>query len=222
MALTCSWSGKACKKNERRKMETGTMTRTNTVKILLRVLRHTGLALAFATMATGCGTLATMGKLEEGAGAQFSYLWERWVNSGGDLAATVTWERKVAPGVTPEQIETALASVAVEDNMRAVGELPLSRELEARSGKKEKYLKVYSYCTPATARQMVDFSPHMAAFLPCRIVVLEKEDGLWLYTLNMDMMIKMGRKLPPELKASATKVRDTMWKLMERGARGEF
>ncbi len=178
--------------------------------------------LVLAMLAGGCGTLRTIGNLEDGAGEQMGHVWQRWVDSGGDIAAAVTWERKVEPGVTVEQIEAALTSVAAEDNMRAVGELPLSKELEARSGQKQKFLKAYSYCNPATARQMVDFSPHMAAFLPCRIVVVEKEDGLWMYTLNMDMMVNMGRKLPPELRASAIKVRNTVWKLMERGAKGEF
>lgn len=98
----------------------------------------------------------------------------------------------------------------------------MSRELEARTGKPERFLKVYSYCSPTTAREMVDFSPHMAAYLPCRITVLEKEDGLWIYSLNMDMLIKMGRKLPPALKKSALQVRETVWKMMERGANGEF
>ena len=36
------------------------------------------------------------------------------------------------------------------------------------------------------------------------------------------MLIKMGRKLPPELRKSVMQVRDTMWKMMERGALGEF
>jgi uncharacterized protein (DUF302 family) len=69
---------------------------------------------------------------------------------------------------------------------------------------------------------MVDFSPHMAAYLPCRISMVEKEDGLWLYTLNMDMMVKMGRKLPSPLKEEAQVVRDTIWEMMERGSKGEF
>jgi uncharacterized protein (DUF302 family) len=69
---------------------------------------------------------------------------------------------------------------------------------------------------------MVDFSPHMAAYLPCRISMVEKEDGLWLYTLNMDMMVKMGRKLPSPLKEEAQAVRDTIWEMMERGSKGEF
>ena len=171
---------------------------------------------------SGCGTMRAMNNLADGAGAESMKMWDRWVESNGDIAVATTWDRKVRAGVTVAQIEAAFASVASEDNMREVGELPLSKELEARTGKKEKFLKVYSYCTPATARIMVDFSPHMAAYLPCRITVVEKEDGLWLYTLNMDMMIKMGRKLPPDLHVAAMKVRDTVWKMMEKGSRGEF
>lgn len=185
------------------------------------IIRVISVALLGAAL-TGCGTVATMGKLEDGAAAEAGRMWDRWVASGGDIAVATTWERKVKPGVTLDQIEQALASVATEMNIRPVGELPLSKELEARSGKPERLLKVYNYCNPQTARKMVDFSPHMAAYLPCRISIVEQADGLWLYTLNMDMMIKMGRKLPPDLKADATKVRDAIWMMMEKGSSGDF
>lgn len=174
-------------------------------------------------LTTGCGTVSTVGKLEDGAGAEAGRMWDRWVEGQGDIAVTTTWERKVRPGVSAKDVEDILRTVAVERNMREVGVLPLSRELEARSGKKEKLLTVYSYCSPATARRMVDFSPHMAAYLPCRISVVEHDDGsLWLYTLNMDMMVRMGRKLPSPLKEEAWAVRETIWQMMERASRGEF
>lgn len=186
-----------------------------------RVLRWS-LLLGVAGLLGGCGTIATMGKLEDGAATEAGKMWDRWVDSGGDIAVATTWERKVQPGVTLDQVEQALASVATEHNIRPVGELPLSKELEARSGTPQKLLKVFSYCNPQTARKMVDFSPHMAAYLPCRISVVEQNDGLWMYTLNMDMMIRMGRKLPPDLKADALKVREAIWQMMEKGSRGEF
>jgi uncharacterized protein (DUF302 family) len=174
-------------------------------------------------LTTGCGTVSTVGKLEDGAGVEAGRMWDRWVEGQGDIAVTTTWERKVRPGVSAKDVEDILRTVAVERNMREVGVLPLSRELEARSGKKEKLLTVYSYCSPATARRMVDFSPHMAAYLPCRISVVEHDDGsLWLYTLNMDMMVRMGRKLPSPLKEEAWAVRETIWQMMERASRGEF
>lgn len=173
-------------------------------------------------MLTGCGTISTMTKLESGAGTEAGRMWDRWVEAEGDIAVATTWERKVAKGVTPNDIEQILKQVATERNMKDVGTLPLSKELEARTGQKQKLLTVYSFCTPTTARRMVDFSPHMAAYLPCRVTVVEKEDGLWLYTLNMDMMVKMGRKLPSPLKEEANAVRDTIWEMMERASKGEI
>jgi uncharacterized protein (DUF302 family) len=179
--------------------------------------------LALLVMAlSGCGTLQTLSKLEDGAGATANTLWQRWVDSGGDIAATTTWQRKAKPGVTVADIEQVFASVAAERNMKAVGEMPLSAELAARTGQKQKFLKVYMYCNPATARLMVDFSPPMAAYLPCRLTVVEKDDGLWIYTLNMDMMVSMGRKLPPALKEEALKVRETIYQMLNRAADGEF
>jgi uncharacterized protein (DUF302 family) len=183
-----------------------------------------GLALVASLFAvTGCGTISTMGKLEDGAGAEASRMWDRWIEAEGDIAVATTWERKVKPGLTGEDVEQILKLVAVERNMRDVGTLPLSKELEARSGKKEKLLTVYSFCSPGTARKMVDFSPHMAAYLPCRVSLVEHDDGsLWLYTLNMDMMVKMGRKLPSPLKEEAWAVRETIWQMMERASTGAF
>lgn len=176
-----------------------------------------------AVVLTGCGSIGTLGKLEDGAGAEANKMWDRWVDSGGDIAVATTWERKVKAGVTVADIEQVFAAVSAEHNMRSVGELPLSRELEQRNpGTKQKFLKVYSYCTPATARIMVDFSPNMAAYLPCRLTVVERDDGLWIYTLNMDMMVKMGRKLPSPLKEEAWKVRETIYQMLDRGAKGEF
>ena len=179
-------------------------------------------ALASVTLLSGCGSIATIGKLEDGAGAEASRMWDRWVEGNGDIAVATTWERKVKKGVTADDVAEILKSVAIERNMKEVGILPLSKELEARTGEKQKHLTVYSYCSPTIAREMVDFSPHMSAFLPCRITVAEKEDGLWLYTLNMDMMVKMGRKLPSPLKEHAWSVRETIWEMMERASKGEF
>lgn len=196
------------------------MTMTMTLPVLTLPLRL--LAMCAPLLLAACGTMNAAAQAEQGAGAEFARVWERWADSGGDVAAAVTWERKVQAGVTVAEIEDAFASVAAEENLKMVGSLPLSAELQARSGQPQKFLKVYSYCDPETARAMVDFSPHMAAFLPCRITVLEKEDGLWIYTMNMDMLTNMGRKLPPELKPRVTRVRDAVWKMLERGARGEF
>lgn len=177
-----------------------------------------GLMLAMS----GCGTIRAIQNSETGAASEALNLWVRWVDTGGDIAAATTWERKVEKGVTIAEVEQAFASVAAEDNIKMVGEFFISKELEARSGKPERFLKIYSFCSPSVAKEMVTFIPHLAAFMPCRISLLEKEDGLWIYSMNMDMLIKMGRKLPSGLKESTYKVRETIWKMMEKGAKGDF
>ncbi|MGQ9724774.1 MAG: DUF302 domain-containing protein [Tepidimonas sp.] len=171
---------------------------------------------------TGCGTVATIGKLEDGAGAEAMKMWDRWIDGDGDIAVATTWERKVKPGLSVADVEEIMRNVMVERNMRDVGTLPLSKELEARSGKKEPTLIIYQICSPSIARHMVDFSSHMAAYMPCRIALVERANGLWLYTLNMDMMVKMGRKLPSPLKEEAWSVREAIWDMLERAAKGEI
>lgn len=159
--------------------------------------------------------------LSDDAAETAAEMFKLWIASKGDLATTTTWAKKVDDGLSPDEVLDALASVATEMNIKAVGDLPLSKELEAR-GIKTGYLRVLSYCNPVTARRMIDFSAPVAAYLPCRITLVEKEDGLWLYTLNMDMMIKLGRKMPPDLLKETMRVRDTLWAMLERGASGEF
>ena len=178
-------------------------------------------ALAAVMLGAGCSTVKTV-HAAPGAVAEAGPMLPAGGDAGADIAVAATWSRKVRPGVTVAEIEEAFTSVAAEDNIRAVGDLPISKELELRSGKPGKFLKVYSYCDPAAARQMVDFSPGMAAFLPCRVSIVERDDGLWIYTMNMDMLIEMGRQLPSDVSATMHRARATMLKMLERGAAGEF
>jgi len=186
------------------------------------IVFRTIVAICIAVSATGCKTVQVMANAQPGTAAEAARLAGRWVDAGGDAAVATTWSRKVSAGVSVKEIEEAFASVAAEDNLRPVGELFLSRELAARSGHEEKFLKLYSYCDPSTARAIVDFNPAMAAFLPCRIAVVEQDDGFWLYAMNMDVMLRLGRPMPPELQAAVLRVRTTMLKMLDRAATGDF
>lgn len=52
------------------------------------------MALLLAALLTGCSTINTLGKLEDGAGAEASKMWDRWVDSGGDIAVATTWSAR--------------------------------------------------------------------------------------------------------------------------------
>lgn len=180
-------------------------------------------ALVAASISTlsGCGTINAISNLNDGAGDTFMQIWDKWVKSDGDIAEATMWEVKVDDGVTLEDVIDSINSVGIKHNLKNVGELPLSEELKAR-GIKSGVIHVMSFCNPETARKMVDFSPAMGGFLPCRVNIIEKKDGLHIYSMNMDMAIKMGRKMPPELEKATMDVRNTIWEMLQNGKTGAF
>lgn len=160
--------------------------------------------------------------LDPKAGSVYLDMMKTVLKTGNAAEATV-WRVPLTDGVSAADAETAMRSVANEYNIKNVGELPLSSEVEAITGKPHRLLKIYMFCDPLTAVRMLDFSDAFSAYLPCRVAMVEDKQGkAWLYTLNMDMMIHGGTPLPPELKAEAEKVRDTILAIMRRGAAGEF
>ena len=147
---------------------------------------------------------------------------EKLIETGNAAEATV-WKVPVQEGLGWEDVEQTMRFVANEHNIKNVGELPLSEQVAAMTGKPQRFLKIYMFCNPLTAADMFDYSVAFSAYLPCRISLIEDPQGkLWLYTLNMDMMIHGGKVLPEALKEEAIGVKDTILDIMNRGATGEF
>jgi len=141
----------------------------------------------------------------------------------GNAAEATVWKSKVEEGLSAEDVEEAMLSAANEHNIKNVGELPLYKQVEAMSGKPFRFLKIYMFCNALTAQKMVDYSDSYSAYLPCRVSLVEDKQGqLWIYSLNMDLMIFGGMPLPPMLKEEAIKVKTIIQDIMKRGAAGEF
>jgi uncharacterized protein (DUF302 family) len=141
----------------------------------------------------------------------------------GNAAEATVWKRPVAEGMSALDVEETMRFVANEHNIKNVGELPLSEQVTAMTGEEMRYLKIYMFCNPLTAIKMVDYSDAFSAYLPCRISVVEDKSGqLWLYSLNMDMMIHGGTELPADLFEEASEVKEIIVDIMNRGAEGDF
>lgn len=147
----------------------------------------------------------------------------------GDIIQASIRKVKVEDDVSNEDVEEAMASIATELGIREVGTLPLSEQVEIQlketgdKNYKQRFLKIYQYCSPRIAMQMVDYSDSFSAYLPCRIALIEDKKGKrWLYTLDMDLMIYGGKPLPPALHKQALKVQKTIYAIMDGGAQGDF
>jgi hypothetical protein len=145
-----------------------------------------------------------------------------WIETG-DVAEATAWKFPVKEGLTVQDVEQVLLSVAAERNFAKVGEKPLSGQIEKLTGKAYRFVKIYEFCNALTAARMLDYSDAFAAHVPCRITLIEDRKGkLWLITMNLDLLVHGGKQLPPRLKREAEGVRDTMLELARRGANGEF
>ena len=141
----------------------------------------------------------------------------------GNGAEATVWKIPVAEDLSPEDVEETMRFVANEHNFKNVGELPLSDQVAVMTGEEQRFWKIYMFCDPLTAARMLDYSDAFSAYLPCRIALVEDKTGqLWLYTLNMDIMIHGGKELPPELFEEANRVKDIILDIMNRGAEGDF
>ncbi len=125
------------------------------------------------------------------------------------------------PGISLDQAVESMKIRANSLNMKLVAELPLSKQVEAM-GQKSRRMEIFQFCDPLTAKKMVEHNVDFAAYLPCRISLVEDAKGQgWLVMMKLDPLIE-GGNLSGELKQEAIKVRDTLNDIMQAGVRGEW
>ncbi|MET0087242.1 MAG: DUF302 domain-containing protein [Sedimenticola sp.] len=124
-------------------------------------------------------------------------------------------------GVTLPDASSAMISKATELNLKLVGHQFVHREMAAR-GVQTGHLEIIQFCNPEDAVKMVAMDPIYAAYMPCRIALVEDNEGReWLLMLNLDMLIN-SNNLPPELQEIAIRINQAMLAIMTAGATGEF
>jgi len=159
---------------------------------------------------------------DDKAFATYKEMFDNLIETGNSAAATV-WSVKVAEGLSFEEVDESIQAVAIDNNIKDVGALPLGDQVEAMTGEPWRKLKIYLYCNPLTAAKMVEYDIAFAAYLPCRVSLVEDDNGdLWLTSLNMDMMIHGGKTLPPELLEEALHVKGIIQDILNRASEGDF
>ncbi len=192
------------------------------IKNFLAALGLVSLSLAIVIVIKMQPIMERLDSFDEKAMDTYMEFADKLLKSGSAVDAMIV-KYEVAEGVTVEDLDTSILSIANELNIKNVGELPLSKQVEAMSGKSYRYVKIYLLCNAMTAASMLNYNDAFSSFLPCRISVIEDETGkLWIYTLDMDLMIYGGQPIPPALKAEAITVRATLNEIMERAADGDF
>jgi uncharacterized protein (DUF302 family) len=128
---------------------------------------------------------------------------------------------QLAEGISIEDAVDSMKLRANSLNFKLVADLPLSEQVKAM-GEESRTMRILAFCDALIAKKMVEYIKIFAGFLPCRIALVEDENGQgWVVTMNMDMMLH-AVDLPPELQELAQKVRDTIYSIVDAGVNGDL
>jgi len=150
----------------------------------------------------------------------FSNMAKLVLESGDPAKGMILKKKMVIPeGMTKEEaIANAIEvmdEVASEHGLAMVDHKVMPR-------KDGRYTQIRSYCSPTIADVFLNYSREYIGFMPCRIGIIEEPNGdIYLYTMNLDLMIHGGKKLPPKMLELALEVNTGMMGMFEQGAAGE-
>lgn len=130
----------------------------------------------------------------------------------------------VQPGISMDDAAESMRLRANALNLKLVAELPLSKQVEAMTGKPQKTIVIFQFCDALVAKQLIDVNVDFAVFMPCRIALIEENSGkAWLVMMDVDTdAIAKEKKLPPELQKKIEDVRAMLVNIMKAGAAGDL
>ena len=127
-------------------------------------------------------------------------------------------------GVSMSEAAESMRLRANALNLQLVAELPMSKQVEAVTGKPQRTIIIFQFCDAVLAKDLIDVNPEFAIYMPCRIALIEDAKGQgWLVMMdvNVDAVAK-EKRLPPALKDRVNAVRKSLIDIMQAGAKGEL
>ena len=163
------------------------------------------------------GMMSKVSTLHPEAMGHYMTMFEKVLDTGSSGEAMVRKVR-INDDVTTEDAIDNMIGIATDNNFLMVGDAKMSIKESIKTGGK-RYIRILSFCAPSVAEQFIAYNNSFGSFMPCRILIVEDDEGnRWLYTMAMELMIYGGAPLPPEMLEMALKVRGLMYGMMDAGA----
>ena len=140
--------------------------------------------------------------------------------SVSEIVQTVA-KMELGDGVSRDEAVVAMRNKAIELNMRLVGEQHVSKALEKR-GEKTPYLAIFQFCNLSDAKAIVQDNPLYAAYMPCRVAMVEDTSGkTWLMMLNLDILVD-NTLVSKDIVKTVIGVNQKMLEIMVAGTTGDL
>ena len=139
-------------------------------------------------------------------------------------AQTDVYKVTIDRGVSMSEAAESMRLRANALNLQLVAELPLSKQVEAVTGKPQRTITIFQFCDAVTAKELIDLNVDFAVFMPCRIALIEDASGQgWLVMMDVNVdAIAKEKSVPQALKDRINAVRKSLLEIMQAGAKGEL
>ena len=179
-----------------------------------------GITLAVvAYLAINFGGMASkVSSLHPDAMGHYMKMFERVLETGSSASAMVR-RVKINDDVSTEDVIDLMKEIAGDNNFLVVADAKMSIKGSIKDKDGKRYIRILSFCAPSIAEQFIGYNEGFGAFMPCRILIVEDDEGnRWLYTMEMELMLYGGAPLPPEMLKMALRVRGLMYGMMDAAA----
>jgi len=172
--------------------------------------------IAFIYMMVSFG--GKVSSLHPDAMGHYMNMFEKVLETGNSAEAMVR-KVKINDDVSTEDAIENMRAIAEENNFLVVGDAKMSIKSSIKAPDGKRYIRILSFCAPAIAEKFIGFSEAFGAFMPCRILIVEDDEGnRWLYTMAMELMLYGGHPLPDDMLEMAESVRNLMYGMMDAAA----
>jgi len=164
------------------------------------------------------GMMGKVSKLHPDAMGHYMSMFEEVLESGSSAEAMVR-RVKINDDVSTEDALDTMREIATDNNFLVVGDAKMSIKGSIKDPGGKRYIRILSFCAPSIAEKFIGYNEGFGAFMPCRILVVEDDEGnRWLHTMEMELMLYGGKPLPADMLKMALRVRGLMYGMMDAAA----
>jgi uncharacterized protein (DUF302 family) len=136
-----------------------------------------------------------------------------------DVSQTVL-QMPLRPGITPDKAVNAMINKAADLNMTVISHQKISAQLHQR-GIKSRHLEILQLCRPENAATAIEFNLHFAAYIPCRITLVEDKNGqIWILVQNIDFQVN-NKLMKPASVEFAIRINQDLLSIVTAGINGK-
>jgi len=167
------------------------------------------------------GMISGVSSLHPDAMGYYMDMFNKVIKTGNSADAMVR-KIKINDDISTEDVVESMNEIAEENNFLVVGDSKMAINSSIKNADGKRYIRILHFCSPSIAEQFIGYSEAFGAFMPCRILIVEDDEGnRWLHTMSMELMLYGGKPLPDDMMKMAERVRGLMYGMMDAAATGE-